>query len=73
VNVSQAITTGGQLLKGFMTKKKTKAKVQILDFSELVKNLNERTVYPNKVGNNLVRNTEVARMKDFIKGEKKDV
>ena len=56
-----------------MTKKKTKAKVQLLDFSELVKNLNERTVYPNKVGNNLVRNTEVARMKDFIKGEKKDV
>ena len=69
--VSQAITTGGLLLKGFMKKKKVK--VKILDFSDLVKNLNERTVYPNKVGNNLVKNTEVARMKDFIKGEKKDV
>ena len=69
--VSQAITTGGLLLKGFMKKKKVKVKV--LDFSDLVKNLNERTVYPNKVGNNLVKNTEVARMKDFIKGEKKDV
>lgn len=68
--VSQAITTGGLLLKGFMKKKKVKVKV--LDFSDLVKNLNERTVYPNKVGNNLVKNTEVARMKDFIKGEKKD-
>jgi len=64
--VSQAITTGGLLLKGFMKKKK----VKVLDFSDLVKNLNERTVYPNKVGNNLVKNTEVARMKDFIKGEK---
>ena len=71
MNVSQAITTGGLLLKGFMKKKKVK--VKILDFSDLVKNLNERTVYPNKVGNNLVRNTDVARMKDFIKGEKKDV
>jgi len=71
VNVSQAITTGGQLLKGFMKKKKVK--VKILDFSDLVKNLNERTVYPNKVGNNLVRNTDVARIKDIIKGEKKDV
>lgn len=71
MNVSQAITTGGLLLKGFMKKKKVK--VKILDFSDLVKNLNERTVYPNKVGNNLVKNTEVARMKDFIKGEKKDV
>jgi len=71
VNVSQAITTGGLLLKGFMKKKKVK--VKILDFSDLVKNLNERTVYPNKVGNNLVKNTEVARMKDIIKGEKKDV
>ena len=69
--VSQAITTGGLLLKGFMKKKKVKVKV--LDFSDLVKNLNERTVYPNKVGNNLVKNTDVARMKDFIKGEKKDV
>ena len=71
MNVSHAITTGGLLLKGFMKKKKVKVKV--LDFSDLVKNLNERTVYPNKVGNNLVKNTEVARMKDFIKGEKKDV
>ena len=71
MNVSQAITTGGLLLKGFMKKKKVKVKV--LDFSDLVKNLNERTVYPNKVGNNLVKNTDVARMKDFIKGEKKDV
>ena len=71
MNVSQAITTGGLLLKGFMKKKKVK--VKILDFSDLVKNLNERTVYPNKVGNNLVKNTDVARMKDFIKGEKKDV
>ena len=71
MNVSQAITTGGLLLKGFMKKKKVK--VKILDFSDLVKNLNEKTVYPNKVGNNLVKNTEVARMKDFIKGEKKDV
>ncbi len=53
--------------------KKKKVKVKILDFSDLVKNLNERTVYPNKVGNNLVRNTDVARMKDIIKGEKKDV
>ena len=71
MNVSQAITTGGLLLKGFMKKKKVK--VKLLDFSDLVKNLNERTVYPNKVGNNLVKNTDVARMKDFIKGEKKDV
>ena len=55
-----------------MKKKKAKAKIKIIDFSDLVKNLNERTVYPNKVGNNLVKNTEVARMKDFIKGEKKD-
>lgn len=50
--------------------KKKKVKVKVLDFLDLVKNLNERTVYPNKVGNNLVKNTEVARMKDFIKGEK---
>ena len=71
MNVSQAITTGGLLLKGFMKKKKVK--VKLLDFSDLVKNLNERTVYPNNVGNNLVKNTDVARMKDFIKGEKKDV
>jgi uncharacterized radical SAM superfamily protein len=71
LNVSQAITTRGILLKGFMKKKKVK--VKLLDFSDLVKNLNERTVYPNKVGNNLVKNTDVARMKDFIKGEKKDV
>ena len=73
MNVSQAITTGGLLLKGFMKKKKAKVKVKLLDFSDLVKNLNERTVYPNKVGNNLVKNTDVARMKDIIKGEKKDV
>ena len=53
--------------------KKKKVKVKLLDFSDLVKSLNERTVYPNKVGNNLVKNTDVARMKDFIKGEKKDV
>ena len=53
--------------------KKKKVKVKVLDFSDLVKNLNERNVYPNKVGNNLVKNTDVARMKDFIKGEKKDV
>ena len=71
MNVSLPITTGGLLLKGFMKKKKVK--VKLLDFSDLVKNLNERTVYPNKVGNNLVKNTDVARMKDFIKGEKKDV
>ena len=71
MNVSQAITTGGILLKGLMKKKKVK--VKLLDFSDLVKNLNERTVYPNNVGNNLVKNTDVARMKDFIKGEKKDV
>ena len=71
MNVSQAITTGGLLLKGFMKKKKVK--VKLLDFSDLVKNLNERTVYPNNVGNNLVKNTDVARMKDIIKGEKKDV
>jgi len=73
LNVSQAITTGGLLLKGFMKQKKPKTRPKVLDFSDLVKQMNERTVYPNKVGNNLVKNTEVARMKDFIKGEKKDV
>ena len=53
--------------------KKKKTKVQILDFSELVKNLNERTVLPKSASNNLVKNTDVGRMKDYIKGEKKDV
>ena len=57
-----------------MKPKKPKTRPKVLDFSDLVKQMNERTVYPNKVGNNLVKNTEVARMKDFIKGEKvKDV
>ena len=56
-----------------MKPKKPKTRPKVLDFSDLVKQMNERTVYPNKVGNNLVKNTDVARMKDFIKGEKKDV
>lgn len=51
--------------------KKKKPKVQILDFSALVKTLNERTVLPKSAGNNLVKNTDVGRMKDYIKGEKK--
>ena len=67
----QPITTQGLLSKGFMKKKKPK--VQILDFSALVKTLNERTVLPKSAGNNLVKNTDVGRMKDYIKGEKKDV
>jgi len=56
-----------------MKKKKAKVNVNILDFSKLVEKLNERTVLPKSAGNNLVSNTDVARMTDYIKGEKKDV
>tara|TARA_R110002074_G_scaffold219553_2_gene390194 strand:+ start:56 stop:235 length:180 start_codon:yes stop_codon:yes gene_type:complete len=58
---------------GTNSMKKKKVKVKLLDFSDLVKQINERTVLPKSAGNNLVSNTDVARMTDYIKGEKKDV
>ncbi len=56
-----------------MKKKKAKVKVKVLDFSEFVKKLNQKTVLPKSAGNNLVKNTDVASMVDYLKGEKKDV
>ena len=56
-----------------MKPKKPKTRPRVLDFSKLVEKLNERTVLPKSAGNNLVSNTYVARMTDYIKGEKKDV
>ena len=56
-----------------MKKKKAKVNVKVLDFSEFVNKLNERTVLPKSAGNNLVKNTDVASMVDYLKGEKKDV
>ena len=54
-------------------KAKAKAKVKVLDFSEFVKQINQKTVLPKSAGNNLVKNTDVASMVDYLKGEKKDV
>tara|TARA_R110002049_G_scaffold121342_3_gene276075 strand:+ start:88 stop:258 length:171 start_codon:yes stop_codon:yes gene_type:complete len=56
-----------------MKPKKPKTRPRVFDFSDLVKQINERTVLPKSAGNNLVSNTDVARMTDYIKGEKKDV
>ena len=56
-----------------MKKKKAKVNVKVLDFSEFVKQINQKTVLPKSAGNNLVKNTDVARMVDYLKGEKKDV
>ena len=56
-----------------MKKKKAKVNVKVLDFSEFVKKLNQKTVLPKSAGNNLVKNTDVASMVDYLKGEKKDV
>jgi hypothetical protein len=56
-----------------MKKKKAKVNVKVIDFSEFVNKLNERTVLPKSAGNNLVKNTDVASMVDHLKGEKKNV
>ena len=56
-----------------MKKKKAKVNVKVLDFSEFVKQIIQNTVLPKRAGNNLGKNTDVASMVDYLKGEKKDV